>query len=157
MKMGAEFEQRAKLDLEERGYIVRDANALKPNNKFFDLIIERTDGTSVYISVKFRAEENWPIANGTIKKGPDGNYEGVEKIKEKLLDGGFTIIYHKLKKNWTETVYIVPHNVIKPLLPLWVKHRKGREHTFVLNRKTAAEIGLDIQRYENAWHHLPTP
>lgn len=156
--IGNKFEQKAKRDLEERGFNVIDANQIRHNNPSFDLIINCSDGSQVPISVKGRTDtEQWPIANGKITRNPDGTYDGVEKLKEKLLERGFTFIYHELKKKGIDTVYIIPHSIIRPLLPLWVKHRTGGEHTFIINRKTATEIGLDIKLFERAWHQLPTP
>ena len=161
-EIGDYFERKAKSDLEERGYSVHDANAIRRNNKAYDCIIECSNASRVLISVKSRTtQKEWSIANGKIKRGPDGSYQGVEKIEEKLLPGGFTIIYLDLKekgnKQGIETVYVIPHDAIKPYLPRWVERRTGGEHTFTINPTSAKEIDLDMERYEKAWHLLPPP
>ena len=152
-ELGDHYEQKAKSDLENRGYSVIDANALKRNNEAYDLIIEPSNGSKVMVSVKSCTTENWPIANGKATKNPDGSYN-IEKIYKKLLVGGYTIIYHAHKK--PDMVYVIPHDVIKALLQPWAEHRNGKEHTFTLNQKSASEIGLDMKLFERAWHLLPT-
>jgi hypothetical protein len=152
------YERKAKSDLEERGYTVIDANAIRPNCEGYDLIITRSNGSQALISVKsLTTQPSVPIANGSLIRNPDGSYRGAEKVEKKLLPGAFTIAYQALKGRGHETVFIVPHDVIKPLFPLWLSQRTGGKHTFTLNRKSAADIGLDLSSFERAWHLLPTP
>jgi hypothetical protein len=154
---GEYYERRAKSDLEERGYTVINANATQPNCVGYDLIITCSSGLHVLISVKSTTQASVPIANGTLVRRVDGGYDGADKVEQKLLSGAFTIAYQALSGRGSETVYIVPHDVIKPTLPLWLSKRRGGKHTFTLNRSSAAEIGLDLTSFEEAWHLLPTP
>jgi hypothetical protein len=154
---GDSYERKAKSDLEGRGYTVINANATQPNCVGYDLIIERSNGSQVLISVKSTTQASVPIATGTLVRNSDGSYKGADKVAQKLLPGAFTIAYQSLKGSDCETVYIVPHDVIKPLFPLWLRQRRGGKHTFTLNPTSAAVIGLDLSSFENAWHFLPTP
>jgi hypothetical protein len=153
-KIGKYYEDKAKSDLEERGYKTDNLNDKWTNHKGFDLIGERSNGSQIKIAVTFRKIKNWKLANGKVKTNVDGSHEGVEKIEAQLLPGGFTIAYITQEN---EDVYVIPHDEIKPLFPLWLENRNPGEHEFILNRKTANEINLDMESFKDAWHLLPPP